>query len=55
MYTTFNVIYLGMVSNDMQVGYYYTSTKIFYILMGILGAFTQVMLPRMSSLIADGK
>lgn len=55
MYTTFNVIYLGMVCNDMQVGYYYTSTKIFYILMGILGAFTQVMLPRMSSLIADGK
>lgn len=55
MYTTFNVIYLGIVCNDIEVGYYYTSTKIFYILMGVLGAFTQVMLPRMSILIADEK
>ena len=54
MYTTFNVIYLGFVSNDMEVGYYYTALKLFVILIGFLVAFTSVMLPRMSSLLAEG-
>ena len=55
MYTTFNVVYLGFTCSENQVGYYYTSTKIFYILLGVLSAFTSVMLPRMSSLIAEKK
>lgn len=54
MYTTFNVIFLGFVCSETEVGYYYTSQKIYTILLGLLSAFTSVMLPRMSSLLADG-
>ena len=52
MYTTFNVVYLGFVSNETEVGYYYTSKKLFYLILGLFTAFTSVMLPRMSSLLA---
>ena len=55
MYTTFNVIYLGFVCSDTEVGYYYTSTKLFYVLLNIFTAFTSVMMPRMSSLLAENK
>ena len=55
MYTTFNVIYLGFVCSDIEVGYYYTSTKLFYILLNVFTAFTSVMMPRMSSLLAEKK
>lgn len=54
MYTTFNVIFLGFVCDDREVGLYYTSIKIFYILLGVMTAFTRVMLPRMSLIIATG-
>ena len=50
MYTTFNVVFLGYICSDEEVGYYSTSTKLFYILLGVLTAFTSVMLPRMSAL-----
>ena len=50
MYTTFNILFLGFVCDDTEVGYYYTSTKLFYIILGVLTAFTSVMLPRMSYL-----
>jgi len=53
MYTIFNVIFLGFVSNDTEVGYYYTALKLFVIIIGFLIAFTSVMLPRMSSLLAE--
>lgn len=53
MYTTFNVLFLGFTCNEVIVGYYYTSTKIFYIILGVMSAFTNVMLPRMSSLLAS--
>lgn len=55
MYTSFNVAYLGFVSNDAEVGYYTTATKLYSILLSLFTAFTAVMLPRMSSLIADGE
>ena len=51
MYTTFNVIYLGFVASEAEVGYYYAAKKLFYILLGLFSAFTAVMLPRMSSLV----
>ena len=51
MYTTFNVIYLGFVASDAEVGYYYAAKKLFYVLLGLFSAFTAVMLPRMSSLV----
>lgn len=51
MYTTFNVIYLGFVCSDTEVGYYYTSTKIYQIITGFVAAFTAVMMPRISNLL----
>lgn len=55
MYTSLNVTYLGFVSGEVQVGYYTTATKIFSIILAIYSAFTNVMMPRMSSLYADGR
>lgn len=55
MYTTFNVAYLGFVSGETEVGYYTTATKLYSIILSIFTAFTGVMLPRMSALIAECK
>lgn len=55
MYTSFNVIYLGFVGGDTEVGYYTTATKLYTILIALFTALTGVLLPRMSSLIAEGK
>ena len=54
MYTTFNISYLGFVTNDFEVGYYVTATKLYGIVFSIYTAFSGVMLPRMSSLLSDG-
>lgn len=53
MYTTFNVIYLGMVWNDVQVGYYTTAIKLYTVIVGFYSAFTGVMLPRLSSILSN--
>lgn len=55
MYTTFNVTFLGFVSGDVEVGYYSTATKIYYLVMAVFTAFTGVMLPRMSNLVSAGE
>lgn len=55
MYVSFNVIYLGFVGGDTQVGYYTTATKLYTILIALFSAFTGVMLPRMSSLVDEGR
>lgn len=55
MYTTFNVAYLGFVSSDVEVGYYTTGTKIHSIILMLFSAATGVLMPRMSSLLAEGK
>ena len=55
MYTTFNTAYLGFICGDEQVGYYTTATKLHSIILSIFTAFTGVMLPRMSSLLAQNK
>lgn len=49
MYTSFNTIYLGFATDDTEVGYYTTATKIQGIILGLYSAFTLVMMPRMSS------
>ncbi|MBE6201595.1 MAG: flippase [Rikenellaceae bacterium] len=54
MYISFNVTFLGFVSNDIEVGYYTTATKLFTIILSLFTAFTSVMLPRMSSIISEG-
>lgn len=55
MYTTFNTMYLGIVSNDAEVAYYSVATKLFTIILALFTAFTGVMLPRNSALIAEGR
>jgi O-antigen/teichoic acid export membrane protein len=54
MYTTFNVIYLGTVSNSVSVGNYTTSLKLYTIILGIFSALSTVLVPRLSSLLVDG-
>lgn len=55
MYKSFNIVYLGFISNTTEVGYYTTATKLHTIFLALFSAFTGVMLPRMSSLIASQK
>lgn len=55
LYTTFNTTYLGMVTNDVEVGYYTTAHKLYMIIIALYTAFTGVMMPRMSSLLSEGK
>lgn len=55
MYLTFNVMYLGLVSDNTEVGYYTTAFKLYSVVLGFFTAFTNVMLPRMSSLLANGE
>lgn len=55
LYTTFNTFYLGMVSTDVEVGYYATAHKLYMVIIALYTAFTGVMMPRMSSLLSDGK
>lgn len=53
MYITFNVIYLGFVSNDAEVGFYSAAVKLYFIAVNLFSAFTSVMIPRMSALKSD--
>lgn len=55
MYTSFNVAYLGFMSDEVQVGYYTTATKLYAILLALFSALTGVLMPRMSYLIAEGR
>lgn len=55
MYLTFNVMYLELVSNNTEVGYYTTAFKLYSVILGFFTAFTNVMLPRMNSLLANGE
>ncbi len=52
MYTTFNVVYLGSVTDVEQVGFFSTSTKVYFIIMSVFTAFTTVMVPKVSELLA---
>lgn len=52
-YLTFNVMWLGLVSNDVQVGYYTTAFRLYGVAITMFGAFTAVMMPRMSALLAN--
>lgn len=55
MYLTVNVMYLGVISNNTEVGYYTTAFKLYTVVLGFFTAFTNIMLPRMSSLLANGE
>ncbi len=53
-YMTFNVMWLGLVSTDVQVGYYTTAFRLYFIAISLFGAYTAVMIPRMSAIVAEG-
>lgn len=55
MYTSFNVAWLGFVAGTDEVGYYTTATKLHTIILAVLTAFQNVMFPRVTSLLAEGK
>lgn len=52
LYSSFNVVYLGVISNNDQVGYYTTATKIQNIILALYTSFTLVMMPRISAMLA---
>ena len=54
MYTNFNVTYLGSVSTVEEVGFFSTATKLYTILMCVFSAFSGVMVPKVSELLAKG-
>ncbi len=53
-YTTFNTTFLGFWFGDKEVGFFSTACKLYLIIMSIFSAFTGVMVPRVSQLLADG-
>lgn len=53
-YVTFIVMYLGFASGDAAVGYYTTSTKLYAILLSLLGAFNGGLMPYVNSLYGKG-
>lgn len=55
MYGSFNTVYLGFEGGTKEVGYYTTATKLFALILSLYTAFTTVMMPRMSSLLSEGK
>lgn len=55
MYISFNVIFLGFSAGNTEVGYYSTASKLYTILLALYTAFTNVMVPRMSFLLSEGK
>lgn len=55
MYTTFNITFLGFTCGEKEVGIYTTATKLHAILLALFTAFTNVMMPHMSSLISKEK
>ena len=55
MYTSFNVAYLGTVTNTVEVGNFSTATKLYSVLMSVFSAFTTVMVPKVCELLSKGE
>lgn len=55
LYTTFNTFYLGTISNNVEVGYFSTASKLNSVIMAVFTAFTTVMVPRVAQMIKDGE
>lgn len=53
MYLTFNVMFLGLRTSNMEVGYYTSAFKLYHLILSIFSAFSSVMLPRMSALVSE--
>lgn len=55
LYLSMNVAWLGFITDTVQVGYYTTATKLYTIIIALFTAFTNVMMPRLSSLLSQNK
>ena len=55
VYTYLNPVWLGFVTNTDEVGYFTTVTKLHNILMAFLLSFANILFPRVSKLLAEGK
>ncbi len=54
-YSSLNTVWLGFVTNTDEVGFFTTATKLHTIIMGILASFTNILFPRVSHLLSEGK
>jgi O-antigen/teichoic acid export membrane protein len=54
VYTIFNKVMLGTMTDKTQLGFYTNSEKIILVPLGLIIAFNAVMLPRMSNITAKG-
>ena len=54
-YTYLNPVWLGFVTNTDEVGYFTTATKLHNLIMAVLFSFTNILFPRVSNLLAEGK
>ena len=55
VYLSLNPVWLGFVTNTDEVGYFTTATKLHTIIMGFLISFANILFPRVSHLLAEGK
>ncbi len=55
VYTSLNPVWLGFVTNTDEVGYLTTAMKLHNIIMAVLLSFTNILFPRVSNLLAEGK
>lgn len=55
VYTYLNPVWLGFVTNTDEVGYFTTATKLHNIIMAFLVSFANILFPRVSNLLAEGK
>ena len=55
VYTSLNPVWLGFVTDTDEVGYFTTATKLHNIIMAFLLSFTNILFPRVSNLLAEGK
>ena len=55
VYTLLNPVWLGFVTNTDEVGSFTTATKLHNIIMAFLLSFANILFPRVSNLLAEGK
>lgn len=55
MYTSFNVVYLGFKAGNLEVGYYSVATRIVTIILALYTAYSNVLMPHLSFLLAENK
>lgn len=53
MYVTFNVMYLGLTTDDLQVGFYSAGVKLYFVAVTLFSSYTSVMMPRLSAILKN--